>query len=164
MEALDIGAGGRHHHGAQRRLAIALYHHGQQGVAALEGDFHPFRINIAAIGGDQQVLAPAVHVQVAVLVQPAQVAGGPFGAGVLADVASHHRAADPDFAVRVDAYPGMGQHPADAAGTVGAGHIQGHHRAALGQAIAFVYRQAQVPCPDQQPGIHLAAAHGDETQ
>ena len=52
----------------------------------------------------------------------------------------------------------------DAAGPIGAGNVQRDHRGAFGQPVAFVHRQAERACPQEQDGRQLGAANRGELQ
>ena len=82
--------------------------------------FHPFGGDVAAEGGDEEMLLAAGEEEIARVVEVAQVAGGderrvgvPF-----AQVAAPARALHQDFAVGRECDADMGQGLADAAGAV----------------------------------------------
>ena len=61
--------------------------------------FHPLRVDVAAIGGDEQVFLAAFDVNEAFFVLPAKITGGNLrGGGCFTQIAQHDSAAHPDFA------------------------------------------------------------------
>ena len=121
----------------------------------------PLWRNIAAVGRDQQVLAPTHQVEVTSLVELAEIAGGEIGVGIAgaADVAQKGRGADHHLAT-LDANARVGQWPADiGATTVVRRPVQGHHRAAFGQSISLIGRNAPFTRLSQEVGVDAPAAH-----
>jgi len=126
---------------------------------------HPFRIDVAAEGGDELVLLAPVQHQEAVL-EVAEVAGRqPVARGRrLAEVAEHARAAHFDLAVGRKAHFGMRERTADRADAARARRVHAHHRGAFGQAVAFEGRNAEHLGAAQHAGRHARAADGGEAQ
>src|SRR3546814_1090965 len=69
-----------------------------------------------------------------------------------------------DLAIGRNADLAAGQWPANAAGTTPARPVDGNHRAAFGQAIALMHRDAERPGLLGQRRRHGGATHGDEAQ
>ncbi|MCW0466056.1 hypothetical protein NB705_003129 [Xanthomonas sacchari] len=90
------------------------------------------------------MLAAAGDVHEAVGIDMAQVAGGdrPRCRAGRTQVAQAAHALDLQFAID-HLHPRMRQRPSDAAQALRLGPVQGHHRGALGQAVAFEHRQLQ---------------------
>ena len=125
-------AGQRHDDGGERRLAVA----GDDGLDDLrlgeQRRFDPLRRDVAAERGDQQVLAPALQVQVTVAVEAGEVAGRESivaGRG-LPGVAEEGASAHGQFAV-FDEQFGVAERTTNAVGVV-AGAVDRQHRATFG--------------------------------
>ena len=157
-QAGDVGPAVPHHHALadQRMRAQPVLQHRR-------GD-------VLAPGGDDDVLLPAGHPQVAVVVELTQVAGVQpavgvdhlGGRGLVVPVTGEDvRPGHEDLAVvgYPDRHPG--HRPPDRADLVVAGQVGRDHRAGLGEAVALQHGDAdaaeEVPEPLAQRG---AAGHG----
>ncbi len=69
-----------------------------------------------------------------------------------------------DFACGIDPYAGMRQRASGAAGSVDAGQVQGLHRSAFREAVAFKDGNAHGACRQQRGGTHRRPAHRHHAQ
>lgn len=148
------------------RLSAAEHHRLAQQRAGQQFGFDPLGADVAAEGGDDQVVAPAVHVHEAGVVQMAQVTGAHHrcrAAGRRPQIAQKAAAADFQFAV-ARAQPQMRQRPPGTARPVGARRVQTDHRGALGQAVALVHRQPAATGGDDLRRRHAGATDRHEPQ
>ena len=135
----------RPQHRAQRRLAVAEHHRLQHRGVAAQGGLYPLGRDVAAEARDQHVLLAALHMDEAVAVDAAQIAGRPpcRHRRRIAEVAAEQAAGDFELAVRGHAHAGVRQRPPDAAGTLRARQVERLHRAPFGQTVALAGRDAQ---------------------
>ena len=110
------------------------------------------------------MLAPASQLEVAVAGEFAEVAGRERAASyrLAAEVAEKGARRDLHFALGQRDLD-MAERAADLVAVV-TGPVEADYRAAFGQAVALVGRQAERTSAGQQRGIDAGAADGDETQ
>ena len=141
-----------HQQGAGLWFAITK-HHGLGGAHGLyQLALQPFRADVAAKTGNDQVLGAAVNSQEALRADRPKVSGvqpaiifGLVAQITQMGVAPHQ---NPPIVVHLNLY--MRKRPAHSALPFSARYVQGHHRAALGQAVTFVQRQIHRPATGQQ--------------
>ncbi len=128
--------------------------------------FEPFRADIAAKTGNQQILCTPIHCQVTVRADGSKVSGvqPTIGLRLVTQITQEGVAAHQDTALIIHPNLHMGQRLAHRAFALRTRHIQRHYRTALRQAITFVKRQARPTSSCQQIWRYPAAADRQKTQ